>query len=212
VDYSTVHAALGLVDVARHDTVAKPSTVRLLLRPGRYILREAITIQDSNNDNGAPNTVARPSNRSIAVEIATMEHFPESFFPSTLEAARSASCSPAEPAPTRKRKPSIRQIFQCRIVEVEEPNNPDNDPMDIDLIGSGGIPAELLLENHSLGAPLIIPSPSFSSSSTASNATVKRASLILRTRRHNEPLICVRQGSCTIRNIELKHNSHGTGT
>ena len=39
----------------------------------------------------------------------------------------------------------------------------------------------------------------------------KRATLILRTRRHNEPLIRVRQGNCELRNLELRHVSHGIG-
>ncbi|KAG7350931.1 hypothetical protein IV203_010291 [Nitzschia inconspicua] len=205
VDYSTVHAALSLVDVARRDNEAQPSTVRLLLRPGRYILREAITIQDINDNSTVTST--RPTHRSVAVEVATMEHFPEIFFPTVQEVARSASCSPAEPAPSKKRKASIRQIFQCRTVDVEENNNADNEPVDVDAVGAGGIPPELLLENH-----LLVPAgvPLSPSSSALSTATVKRASLILKTRRHNEPLIRARQGSITIRNIELKHNSIGT--
>jgi hypothetical protein len=213
VDYSTVHAALKVVDVARLDIRAQPNSVRLLLRPGRYILREGITIQDSDTDlstavaanaNAASNT-----SRPIAVEIATAKHLPESFFPSALEADRSASCSPAEPEPSKKRKTSIRQIFQCRTVEVEEESNHYNDDMDFEGREDGGIATQFLLENQQLDAPAFQSSSSTSSSSA--NATVNRASLILRTRRHNEPLIRIRQGVCTLRNIEIKHNSNGTG-
>jgi hypothetical protein len=211
VDYSTFHAAMAIVDVARNDTAAQPTSVRLLLRPGRYILRDAITIQDNNDNNAAaaaaanapPNTIVRPNSRPIAVEIVTMNHFPESFFPSALEAARNVSCSLVEPERSKKRKTTIRQIFQCRTVDIEEQDSHDNVAMDVD-VEDGLPPAELLLENQQLDASDIRPSSS-------SKATVNRASLILRTRRHNEPLIRVRQGTCTIRNIEIKHNSNGTG-
>jgi hypothetical protein len=40
---------------------------------------------------------------------------------------------------------------------------------------------------------------------------IRQATLVLRTRRHNEPLIRVRRGSIVVRNIVLKHICHGLG-
>jgi hypothetical protein len=55
------------------------------------------------------------------------------------------------------------------------------------------------------------PLPDFSEPLTNSGlpASAKRATLTLRSRRHNEPIVRVRQGSCTLRNLELRHISYG---
>mmetsp|Transcript_26885 Transcript_26885/g.64135 ORF Transcript_26885/g.64135 Transcript_26885/m.64135 type:complete len:672 (-) Transcript_26885:135-2150(-) len=53
-------------------------------------------------------------------------------------------------------------------------------------------------------------SSSRSSKSDKNSGRIRQATLVLRTRRHNAPLIRVRQGSIAIRNIVLAHASHGT--
>jgi hypothetical protein len=153
VDYPTVNAALAVVRSSRAE---QARSIRVLVRPGRYILREAITVQ-------APGTVR--------VEIATME-MPDSFHP-IIE-------TPMEVEPTKRRKSSntIRNIWACRTVEVED------------------------LEEE--------PPPEFLEP-VSSAPSIKRATLVLRTRRHNEPMVRVRQGCCTLRNLELRHISHGIG-
>jgi hypothetical protein len=157
VDYSTVDAAFLVV---RSPRAEQAHSIRVLLRPGRYILREAITVQ-------AP--------CRVRVVMETME-MPDSFHP-ILE-------TPTEVEPARKRKssPSFRNLLACRTVDVEEPEEE----------------APEFLEPVATSSSGLVPS-------------IKRASLVLRTRRHNEPILRVRQGCCTLRNLELRHISHGIG-
>ena len=215
VDYSTVHAALGVVDVMRNDPRPQTNTVRVLLRPGRYILREAITI-----DTEVRSWVGG-EDAPIDIELATQELFPTIFHPTAMEAARNASVSPTEQEPSKKRKKTLRNLLSCRSVDAaeEEPaammvEHPfGGGGMDVDMVhGGGDIPADMLLENHPLGGDgNSTTSSSTSTSSSTVSPKIHRASLILRTRRHNEPLLRIRQGSCTVRNIDLKHICHGTG-
>jgi hypothetical protein len=185
--------------MARNDLIAQPETVRVLLRPGRYVLREAITIaNDNNNNNDATTTTAM--SRPVKFEMETMGYFPTKFHPTALEAARNATSSPAVPEPAKKRKATIRSILQCRTVDVEEEEQPtttiDDFPVDF-----------FMAENAFTGISSTARAVGFLNNDSA---RVHRASLHLRSRRHNEPLIRIRQGSCTIRNMELKHNSCGT--
>mmetsp|Transcript_64234 Transcript_64234/g.73956 ORF Transcript_64234/g.73956 Transcript_64234/m.73956 type:complete len:569 (+) Transcript_64234:210-1916(+) len=191
VDYSTVHGALSVIEKAKVDSL-QPSVVRILLRPGRYILREAITIDEARD--------------SVSVEIETMEYYPNTFHGSGIE------CSLIQPTEQskRKRKSSIRSLFQCRTVDVEDDDDEhymietnylyqsEEDPV---------VPTDLLVENR---RPSRGDKENNRNCRNMNNTVVKQATLVLRTRRHNEPLIRVRQGSCTIRNIEMKHISHGT--
>jgi hypothetical protein len=148
--------------MVRSQRMEQTRSIRILLRPGKYYLREAITIH-------APSTVH--------VEIQTME-LPASI-KSTVELPMEV-----ETASRGRSSASLRNILSCRSVEVEEPE-------------TDYVPLEF---------------PEAPPNSTLANPTApRRASLILRTRRLNEPLVRVRQGYCTIRNVELRHICHGIG-
>jgi hypothetical protein len=163
VDYPSINSAFSMVRTQRME---QTRSIRVLLRPGKYYLREAITIQ-------APSTVH--------VEIETME-LPASI-KTTVE-------PPMEVEITSRRlrrssTSSLRNILSCRSVEVEEPEIED--------------------------VPLEFPEAPPSNSTLANPTAPRRATLVLRTRRLNEPLVRVRQGYCTIRNMELRHICHGIG-
>jgi hypothetical protein len=167
VDFKTVARAFA---VARGSSrPAGGQKLRILLRPGKHYLREALTVHMPFNG---------------AVELITME-LPVFFEkpagettvePSTIEASEGSSSG------TRKRSnsSSFRNLL-CRTVEVETQEGED--------------PSAEFTE---IGSPSLAVPP-------------KRATLILRTRRHNEPLIRIRQGTCILRNVELRHISHGIG-
>jgi hypothetical protein len=130
-----------------------------------------------------------------------MEHLPESFCPSAFEAANGASCSPAEPEPIKRRASTLRSMLNCRTIDVTE---------DLEL-EAAEVAADLFLEQGVVNATAMIQANHNSPLAPTNDNRITRASLVLRTRRHNEPLIRLRQGSCTIRNVDLKHISHGTG-
>jgi hypothetical protein len=156
-----VNEAISVVRTARAEQIR---SIRVLLRPGRYVLREAILVQ-------AP--------CSVRVTIETMA-MPDSFRP--IEE------TPDESEPPRRRKSAatLRSILSCRTVDVEETEE------------------EMI--------PDFEETPSSISSSIRSNTRAKRATLVLRTRRHNEPIVRVRQGCCVLKNVDLCHVSHGIGT
>ena len=141
----------------------------MLLRPGRYVLREAIIVQ-------AP--------QSVRVEIETMK-MPDSFLPVDQTAV------PSQPDPARKRKPaqSLRNILSCRTIDVE---NPDDELAGMEVFDPS------MLNSHNGAKPL-------------GDFDRKRATLVLRTRRYNEPIIYIKHGTAILRNLELKHVSNGSG-
>jgi len=168
VDFSTVSGAFSVV---RSPRIEQLCSIRVLLRPGRYVLRDAITVQ-------AP--------RTVRVEIETME-MPESFLPID----QTTAAQEVEPARKRKSSQSLRNILACRTVDVEDPE---------DDFGT--------LEFFE---PTLRSGTSIEASNTSGTIGKKRATLVLRTRRHNEPIIRVRQGTAVLRNLELRHVCHGIG-
>ena len=207
-----------MIGKAKEDP-SKPSTVRVLLRPGRYVLREAITVDEAAtiDDNGSG------INHSLSIAIETMEYSPGNCHNSDPEDRCSPARLPSQQS-KRKRKKSIRNIFQCRTVDVETEdveedvdddhsmNDNDNDN-DNRFFSSEGGPANA---NRGVGeGGLVVGTPIGTNANNSrnrnGNTVVNRATLVLMTRRHNEPLLRIRQGSCTIRNIDLKHGSLGNG-
>jgi hypothetical protein len=145
------------------ETIQRRS-VRILLRPGKHYLREAISVQTVGN-------------AKVTVETLDM---PKNVFrsPRVVEAMEQAPDAPVPP----KRTSSLRGLF-CRArsgserVEETEHSEGSFDPEDwTDLI------------------PL----------------RAKHATLVLRSRRHNEPAFRVKQGTLVLNNVEIQHNSHGT--
>ncbi len=125
---------------------------------------------------------------SIPLTIETMIDTPGSYHncDSTLH---SNFGSPSDRS-RGKLKTAIRNIFRCRTVDVE---NEDDEN----------------LENESLDDSL---QSSFEIQSASSDdREMNFATLVLKTRRHNEPLFRIEQGSFTLRNVNLIHGSSGMG-
>ena len=145
--------------------VEQRRSIRILLRPGDYILREAILIQASEDVQVTIETM-RGGPFTVNHQVAEEERY-------TTELSSSSSSSPK----WARKAASIRNRLTCR--------------------GTNDVDMEL-------------EPPEEQQRLSSSRPCVDRASLILRTRRHNEPLVRVRQGSVKLVNLELLHNSHGT--
>jgi hypothetical protein len=249
-------------------TVSVTTTVRILLRPGRYVLREPITIDDDTrptqrNGGGASELQNQDQTRHVRLEIETMT-MPEALYPTPTEvASRSNSFSPAlsnDPPKRRKGAAKLRSLLNgCRQADAvtgtedeidhhlavvddlfirDDGGNDDGDDgrhtggvnQDLPIILDQNMTAAEALEHFRRNngiAPVVaqpapqndqnVPSQRSNQSSSSSHSTkdrkkcIRQATMVLRTRRHNEPLIRVRRGSIAIRNIVLKHISHGTG-
>lgn len=164
IDYPSLPAALATAEVVDDHTLVTEQrrTIRVLLRPGDYILREAIVIQASEN---------------VCVTIETMKG-PFTANHQVAEEERTEPCS----SPNRKfarKAANLKHRFGCRSATHHvEMLDPDLDHPPLKRLSSSRPPCDV-------------------------------ASLILRTRRHNEPIIRVRQGVVKLINLELLHNSHG---
>ena len=167
VDYPTVNAAFAIV---RGPRAEQTRSIRVLLRPGRYVLQEAITVQ-------AP--------ESVQVEVVTMQ-MPASFVPID----QITSFVDLDPIRKPKSSPRRRNFLTCQSIEAAV------DPEDEDM---GQVEA---FEPSMLHSPRV-PQMTFGH---------QRATLVLRTRRPNEPILRVRQGNANLRNLELHHVSPGVGT
>jgi len=150
IDFPSIARALASATAHKH---LQNRSVRVLLRPGSYILREPITVE---------------ANHAVNVTVETM-CLPESFH-RFIE-------YPKDEKP-KKRKKSLRKLLSCRSVDIVEDEEP---PME------------------------------FSEPSAVSFMTLgqRRAVLTLRCRKHNQPVVKVRRGSCILRNLELRHISDG---
>mmetsp|Transcript_22620 Transcript_22620/g.47462 ORF Transcript_22620/g.47462 Transcript_22620/m.47462 type:complete len:463 (+) Transcript_22620:468-1856(+) len=220
VDYSNIHNALNDAIGNAKDDPSEPSIVRVLLRPGRYVLREAITVDEGS---AGKNTGDYGNNRSVAIAIETMEYTPENYHHGDHHCHTSIFRLPSNKS-KRKRISSIRSIFQCRTVDIESED--EEDILDHESLheylnnvsssseGRSTTPNGVVEEDE---RSVRTPTAHESTTDTRNNCgnsnkpIVNRATLVLTTRRHNEPLLRIHQGSCTVRNIDLKHGSFGNG-
>ena len=187
VDYSSIHSAINETTTTAQRDPSKPDAVRVLLRAGRYNLRKAITIDGKDTN---PNDIY--SNHSVSVSIETMTYSPGHCHNGDLGFHSTEPHLPSGQS-RKKLKTSIKNIFRCRTVDVENEDEDNFDHHDS---------FDESLENS------ILPSDS---SVISGDRGINRATLVLTSRRHNEPLLRVDYGSFTLRNINLIHGSSGNG-
>lgn len=182
VDYSSIHKALSIAlepvpmrarRISATKQLKQIRSIRILLRPGIYWLKQAIEIQAIPGVTIYFGTVDLP--RNVYRPVRHITEIMEQPLPLPLPESETNSGS-------RKRGPSFRNLFNCkRQVPSEETDVEDTDFTD-DWRDNGNF------------MPTTEP---------------KHATLILRSRRNNEPVVRVRQGVVCMRNIEIQHNSLG---
>jgi Right handed beta helix region len=149
-------------------------SVRILLRPGNYWLKQAIDIQAHPGVTILFKTVELPRNLYRPILHAT--EVTEQPLPSQPLEAEST---------TRKRTPSsFLNLFRCK-------RHTPPDETDLAEISEF---TEDCRDNSGNSIP---------------SSESKHATLILRSRKNNEPVFRVRQGILLVRNVEIQHNSLG---
>jgi len=163
---------------------AKPQirSVRILLRPGKHVLKQAVHVQAVPGVVVSLETVQLPKNLYRAPPAADSNgnsalhnsHLMLMEQPLPLEATTSSSTRSSP-------KPSFRNLFRCNRQESGEGESVTEDLTDFD---------EWLHHPNDVVVP-------------------QHATLLLRSRRHNEPAFRVSQGVLRLKNLEIQHNSHG---
>lgn len=195
IDYHDINTALKEAIKTAKEDPSKPREVRVLLRPGRHILQKAITIDET-----------APTNHSVSVNIETMVYSSGSFYNSDCS-YNFTQLNQSSDQPKQKLKKSIKRLFGCATVDVDSGND------EAELLDDNDI-NDVVDYTHSAGPNIRnfdTPHQKHGSRRGKENGdnSINRATLILTTRRQNEPLFRVRQGSFSIRNIDLKHGSMG---
>jgi hypothetical protein len=162
-----------MAKAALHNRYSTPRrqvrTVRILIRPGKYILKQAVDLSLDN---------------AFSVSVETMD-VPENVFRPVRPLLQQEQPLQEQPAAQRrtppKRRTSFTSLLRCSRPDAVEDTEIEETDWDRDWLMEGG-PAS--------------PPPG-------------QATLILRSRRHNEPVFRIRQGVLCLKNVEIQHNSHG---
>jgi len=181
VDYPTIHAALAAtatydeIELERHGINVHTKSLRILLRPQKYILKEPIMVRAAQNVSVTIQTLPTlPSTTSTNGSRFTSKH-PES---ATSGDANSSL------SPRRRKAARVRNILNCRSASAVDPENTRRD--------------DLVMTNHS--ASFLEP---------LARRPQPQARLVLKTRKHNQPIVAVRQGNLRLLNVALDHYSSG---
>lgn len=186
-DYNSIPAALAVASDHNEATIHDESnmnprvmeqrrSLRILLRPGDYALKEAIVIQAVGDAVITIETMDLPKIDNGDDASAPLSQPPSLEATASLDTLDSAATPPPMSPAKRilKKASAVTRKLTCRSVHVVQ-----DDAMDEDL-----------------QSPEVVFSPS-------------RAKLISKTRRHNEPVLRVRQGVVKLVNLSILHNSHG---
>lgn len=218
VDYPTVPRALAVSFprksssngaysqyISRSNNQNKKEQVRsvhIFLRPGKHLIKESLVISATEDVNVTIQTMELPENRFYSPRLAFAEQeYPQSH--------------PHPPKPKGRGSP-FRQFMGCRSmssVEARDTEQPyDSDSSDSIAMYSSNDDS-VYVRNTSIASNATTNfHRSNSSSSLLSMPPPKypdRATLVLRTRRQNEPIIRVCQGNFKLSKIDLEHGSQG---
>ena len=186
-------------------------SIRVLLRPGKYVLTQAIqvhalpgvvisleTIQLPKNLYRSHHLSLDQNNHATTVISSSHSIHTEQPLPRDLSTPRVARAPARDHGPaaeaqqqraptnnnTNSNKPSFRNLFRCNRQATHDIDvSVTDDPTDCDDWVHG--------------------------SEVTAHRTDEHATLFLRSRRHNEPAFRVQQGLLRLHNVEIQHNAHG---
>jgi Right handed beta helix region len=209
VDYSSIPAALQFAKLLEEETSGGANSssrrnrrasnnnkshsrnnqvrsIRVLLRPGRYVLNEAVTVHAdpgvvvSLETMELPRNIFRPPHRRTCDDELMEQALPVLGTSSTVGGGRATSAA-------AKRSPSFRNLWTCSRQDRPEETEMDETESDRDWAAIAG--------QYGIGS--------------SSDTPAKHATIVLRSRHPNEPAFRVRQGVLKLSNVEIQHNSHG---
>jgi hypothetical protein len=177
IDYSSIPAALAIAsdrdEHVNHDVcnmnprvMEQRRSIKILLRPGDYYMREAIVIQAVGG-----NTCVTIESMDMPKIDSIQKHHqddPMDITPTLSSSSSSLSSSPAKRIMQKAK--TIRNVLTCRSVSVVQ-----NEEMVVEILPPAAV----------------------------------CASIISRTRRINEPLFRIRQGTLKLVNLNIMHNANG---
>ena len=217
MDYPSINSALALAKKTSRGgsslfsrssqprTDPQTRSIRVLLRPGTFELKESINIVAEDNVTVAFETIEMPENIYFPTPA---EVSPSEVELSSTLASSSNKIASSEPSISRSISPSsklrrlssVRNLLRCSrgqddVLGVE----------DTDRLSDGGDDwrADLASSSSALNGA--------DSSSSAYHKPPTRATLLMRPhhRRQNEPVIFVRKGAVSLKNIDIEHNCNG---
>lgn len=200
-------------------------SVRVLLRPGRYYLRQAITVQAIAGIHITIETMKLPASYYYS-EYARQQQArflqQQQQHRAALHASRVLLIDPPPPPPASSRSHALC-FLRCVRADNDVVHGHGGGESLLDGSHGGGLGDAYSVSSHSTGgsgreahmwgapsdglldgqrmASHIINSPP--------PPSITQATIILRTRRHNEPAFLVRQGHLVLKDVEINHNCHG---
>jgi len=215
-DVSSVEAAQGQL---------QRRSVRVLLRPGRYYLRQAITVQAIAGIHITIETMKLPASYYYS-EYARQQqaHFllQQQQQRAALHASRVLLIDPPPPPPASPRSHALC-FLRCVRADNDVVHGHGGGESLLDGSHGGLGDAYSVASSHSTGsgrealmwgAPSDRPLEGQRMTSHIMNSpppppSLTQATIVLHTRRHNEPAFLVRQGHLVLKDLEINHNCHG---
>jgi hypothetical protein len=197
IDYNSIESALrvstNLLHLEGYRVFQNQHmrSIRILLCPGRYSIEKAITIHTFGTSEVTIETLDTPLSHSF------FDNYP--IYDDDSDRDTSGTCTPRR---TRKMRvpsaSSLRSILLCRSSSALPDSSSSDDSSDSE---SDNIVTERAGPPRCLRTPL---------SDLPATTHSRRATIILNTRKRNEPLFRVRQGKLNLRRLSILHNCTGT--
>jgi Right handed beta helix region len=213
IDYSSVQAALQLAAPVTTTTSRKNRhqlqqvrSLKIWMRPGRYHLQQAIQVQAPPGVELVIETMQLPAN--IFQKPPPIHHHQEAM----MEQVAEQPLQQQRTQPRRSASNAFLQLIRCgrgarfnpataafeeaEATERSETRDAAADDV-LEVFGRDHHPDSHPLHHQCAAA------------AQQQQQQQTHATLVLQTRRHNEPAVCVRQGKVTLTNLEIQHFAHG---
>ncbi|CAB9526278.1 expressed unknown protein [Seminavis robusta] len=220
IDYPTIPRAMAIVTKKRsnnHQSVSQyirpvaskkeqTQSVEILLRPGKHVVKESLVVTAAPNVTVTLKTMELPKNRFYSPKLAFAEQ-------------QQAQSSP-EPKSKGRNSPLRQYFLGCKSAASAVPGNLSSDAEHISFDDSETSEQSLVFLNQNnnnndghRGSLSIQDTHRIQMLATSPSMTPpqypERATLVLRTRRLNEPVVRIRQGAFRLCKVDLVHASQG---